>query len=265
MGFSWSLYFCQALIEARVIASGVESCHFIRDRHTLPTLLPGHIFCAVYVDNVCMISTEAGLARKAAEAAFQCLESVGLKCHDVEQSEEETIFTGLSFDHKRRRISIKRDRAWTLYEALDFARKQPRMTGQQMEKLLGHFTWAALIRREALCIPAVCYQFMRAAYHSCLAPWTAVRQELKWMRDIIPLLFCDLGRGRNGAVLATDAQGDSQTRLGGYGITEREMGSTVASQIGIVSEKWRYDVQGAIKARHMGLSGRTLRPGRPWD
>ena len=137
MGFSWSLYFCQALIEARVIASGVESCHFIRDRHTLPTLLPGHIFCAVYVDNVCMISTEAGLARKAAEAAFQCLESVGLKCHDVEQSEEETIFTGLSFDHKRRRISIKRNRAWTLYKALDFARKQPRMTGHQMEKLWG--------------------------------------------------------------------------------------------------------------------------------
>ena len=75
------------------------------------------------------------------------------------------------------------------------------------------------------------------------------------MRDIIPLLFCDLGRGWNGAVLATDAQGDSQTRLGGYGITEREMGSTVASQIGIVSEKWRYDVEDAIKARHMALSG----------
>jgi hypothetical protein len=123
MGFTWSLYFCQALIEARVVASGVDSCHFIRDRHTLPTLLPGQVFCAVYVDNVCMISTEAGLARKAAEAAFTCLESVGLKCHDVEQSEDNTIFTGLCFDHKRRRISIKRDRAWTLYKALDLPPK----------------------------------------------------------------------------------------------------------------------------------------------
>ena len=47
MGFSWSLYFCQALVESRVVVSGVDESHLMRDRHILPVLGQGDIFSAV--------------------------------------------------------------------------------------------------------------------------------------------------------------------------------------------------------------------------
>ena len=84
MGFSWSLYFCQAIVVRQVLEAGADLDLLIRDRHNIAFLDNAKLAYAVYVDNVCVVSTDAEKALDFARLVHQRLESVGLKCHRAE-------------------------------------------------------------------------------------------------------------------------------------------------------------------------------------
>eukprot|EP00959_Pyramimonas_sp_CCMP1952_P135428 2833698-Pyramimonas_sp.AAC.1 len=70
---------------------------------------------------------------------------------------------------------------WRLRRAFDFVLGTGKASGEEIRKLIGHFTWASLLRREALSIVNSCYVF--AEYHATevVRLWPAVARELRWM------------------------------------------------------------------------------------
>ena len=62
MGFSWSLYFCQRLVENVVLAAGFSVRQFVYDRQRAPPVAGGEVAFAVYVDGVGALSSDAALA-----------------------------------------------------------------------------------------------------------------------------------------------------------------------------------------------------------
>ena len=68
MGFSWSLYFCQFMMEACVLAPGVPVAHMNSDRQLTPTVAEAGVLCAAYVDGVAGISEDPYRAKATIEA-----------------------------------------------------------------------------------------------------------------------------------------------------------------------------------------------------
>ena len=54
--------------------------------------------------------------------------------------------------------------------------------------VLGHVTWACLLRREALAFLSSCYAFVEAAKGEVMPLWDSVRRELWQIRCHLPLL-----------------------------------------------------------------------------
>ena len=103
-----------------------------------------------------------------------------------------------------------------------------------MEALLGHFTWSALVRREALGILHTVYDFIRAHRTERFEMPESVRLELRLMRGIIPLLEAKLDLQWSSKFWATDASDV------GMGVCERELSSELCGRFGRVSEKLRF-------------------------
>ena len=68
LGFSWSLYFCQRMVEAALLDARLPDCAQVLDRHIAPRLGASNLASAVYVDGAAIV----GLDReKVLEAALQ--------------------------------------------------------------------------------------------------------------------------------------------------------------------------------------------------
>ena len=57
--------------------------------------------------------------------------------------------------------------------------------------LLGHITWAMLLRREALALLGSVYAFARQDAALPLRLWSSVRKELRWVASLLPLFATD--------------------------------------------------------------------------
>ena len=80
-----------------------------------------------------------------------------------------------------------------------------RASGDQVRSVLGHFTWASLLRREALCIPQALYGFM-TTFGSTVAPlWSSALRELRWMSALLPLLAHQTNLEWSGRVYCSDS------------------------------------------------------------
>ena len=77
-------------------------------------------------------------------------------------------------------------------------------SGHDIQVLVGHITWAMLLRREALAILSSVYAFARLGTEP-IRLWENVRCELRQVADLLPLFFCDTGIGWSEKVMCTDS------------------------------------------------------------
>ena len=68
------------------------------------------------------------------------LDATGLQCSEFEADTSKQVFTGLQLDHKTGILSLEASRIWRLGRGLEFAAHQKHLTGDQLAKLIGHFT-----------------------------------------------------------------------------------------------------------------------------
>ena len=122
------------------------------------------------------------------------------------------------------------------------------LSGEDLEKVLGHITWACLLRRESLSVFGACYSFAKRCGKRRAAVWPSVYRELRQTSFILPLMCAQASLPWDDVVLASDSS-DS-----GYGVLERTVGAATAGRWGRVSERWRFDFEEATKARAHALS-----------
>ena len=189
MGFNWSLYFCQAMVKQCVLRAGIKEPQLVEDRR-VPPCLASEVGSAVYVDGAAIIGLHDQVVEKYAVKVLDQLNAAGLLCHDIENHGEEQIFTGLDI-RQDGIIRVQPKRAWRLRLALVHVLQKGRVSGDDLRCLIGHFTWCALLRREALSLVSSVYAFMSAAGPHTWTLWASVRRELRWMAALIPLLATD--------------------------------------------------------------------------
>ena len=254
MGFSWALYFCQKMVEERVLAAGFQDAQRIIDRQLAPTLEEEQCAVATYVDGVAVISTNAAAADAAIAAVKESLNQVGLECGEDGEADDEQVFVGLRIDRDSGRISVSSRRLWRLRLGVLHLLRRGRASGVQLRRVVGHFVWICLMRREALCILSSVYRFIAEAGEQETKLWGSVQKELRWMATLAPLFFADTQRGWREDLYATDASGaDGASSGGGFGVCRRRVGAQAVARIGRVSDRWRFFAEDCVAARKVAL------------
>ena len=85
-------------------------------------------------------------------------------------------------------IAIKGRSVWKLRYAIEELLRRGRASGHLVRVLVGHLTWASMVRREALGLLNATYAFIVSAGVEVEALWPAVRTELWRARCLLPLL-----------------------------------------------------------------------------
>ena len=114
MGWSWALHLCQRVMES-IVESVVGPSRVLRDRDDSLTIgpAPAHVAnlkpdfsetdcfnscelaCAVYVDNVAVISHSVALAERGSCLIVSALRQVGLTVHEITAASSSAEFIGL--------------------------------------------------------------------------------------------------------------------------------------------------------------------------
>ena len=119
------------------------------------------------------------------------------------EASDHVEFVGLEI--KKNILTIKEGRIWKLRRAIRHVLARGRISGSVLEVLIGHATWAMLLRRESLSILDDCYDHIRNHYRSIMPLSRACRRELAQVAGILPLLSADPRVEWSPTILVSDA------------------------------------------------------------
>jgi hypothetical protein len=135
-----------------------------------------------------------------------------------------------AFDGSKQQIRPTPKRVWRCRFAIQQLCSRRRVLPKEVEKVLGHCSFMALIRRELLAIFRATYVFINR-FRRTLVPvpiWPSVVRELRQFHDLTPLLYRDFKRSCWDRVLAFDAS------LEGFGVVR------VKADVGLIRDAGRY-------------------------
>lgn len=209
MGWSHASDVAQGYFGALVAtALGLRETQLLHDGAAPRPLHQG--IAAVYVDNFVYVSSDAESSHRAVARVRDECSRRGLPFHEDFSGEVEAEALGWRFNGVSKQIVPTARHAWRLHGALSVVLQSPRLRSDQLQVLVGHFTFLALLGRPLLATMQAVYAFCLKGYRRPQPLWDSVLRELRWMRDLIPLCFADLARPATPLVAATDASLDAQ-------------------------------------------------------
>ena len=171
--------------------SGLAARHRVRDGFPTPG---GSFWHLQYVDNQHVLGTDKAEVETKFWDAVRGLREAGLTVHEIEFSESTVTMLGWQIEEKGvLRPTYKR--IWRIRIAIRELLSRGRMTGQQLERLIGHMTFVSLCRREALAVLGEVYTFIRRHYLERVPIWKTVRKELMKFDGLCPLIFNNMRIG----------------------------------------------------------------------
>ena len=87
-----------------------------------------------------------------------------------------------------------RSRVWRVRMAIKEVLRRGRMSGVQLEQLLGHLTFISLGKREVLSILEIATLLSSGTYHDIAPIWKSVRKELLTWCRVSPLIVARLAQ-----------------------------------------------------------------------
>ena len=259
--WNWSLYFCQSLLESAAAQVELLETDRVEDRTWTGRVAGDRVVHAQYVDNFFACGTDVGAVQSAFDRMRQVLEDWGFSIHEVTEAQPVVHGLGLIIDGSRKRISLTPARIWKLrLAALALGRRRVPPPVKVVEKVVGHFTFAMMVRRECLSVFNAVYMYVRLDKPSG-SLWRAAHHEILQASSILPMICASLDLPWSPTVIATDS---SEV---GYGVCERQLESIEVACVGRSCEHWRYSVEGAIKARAhaFGEDTEQLDPGDHYE
>ena len=251
MGWAWALHFCQGVLTNAISSCGFGVNQMISDK-TNPVHLGSHDDLAVagYVDNFAVIGCNPNRVNSGLTKIGNHLRALGLTVHEEADAELSADFVGLHFDGSTGFVSIKPQRILKLQRAIRELLNRNFASGELLQLILGHITWAMMSRREGLSILSSCYAFSHRSISKACRLWPSVRRELEWVAALLPLFRAKINVGWSSDVLASDSSPY------GYGVCQRQLPTEVVKGIGSQSERWRFRFEDAVDARsHAAKSG----------
>ena len=163
----------------------------------------------------------------------------------VEECETSSKILGWEFDESGS-FRPSRHRIWRLRTAIRHVLRRGRITGAQLERLLGHIAFASLGKREMFSMLGECYTFVQR-HRGYEAPlWKSVRKELSCWESLAPLIVQKLGSDWSQNVLAVLAVDASEW---GLGVVSGTFAWHEVKQYSNFNEGWRFREQLTSNAR----------------
>ena len=159
MDWSWSLWIAQCLHEDVGRECGQLAADHIVDRAPSQSLSINNVLHAKYVDNFIELGHDPATVALEANSLTAALNDKHLKVHEMFGPTSDATFVGLRFDGRRRQLRIGTRRLWKVRFAIDSLFARGSASGSVLESLIGHITWAMLVRRESLSILDASYEF----------------------------------------------------------------------------------------------------------
>ncbi|CAK0801028.1 unnamed protein product, partial [Prorocentrum cordatum] len=189
MGFTWSLWVAQRCSEAVLgRVSQLGPSRRIAD-HAEP-IVPrkgGEVQYALYVDNLGVFGGAEPPAQLALGAGCAALGAVGLKTHEHELMAGGGETLGCLLDGPQLETRVTEKRRWRIDGAFRWALRRRRLSGKQLERLVGHAAFVGLLDRTALSVFNACYAFIHRHGDSMAVMRPTVRQELQAFIGLLPL------------------------------------------------------------------------------
>ena len=107
--------------------------------------------------------------------AVQTPKSRGLDTHEEIVHSDTAIALGIHIDLRHMLVSVAPMRLWRSKQGLRWALRCRALLGKNMEVLLEHMTFVALLRRDVLSVPFALNKFIRANYNNSARLWPSAR------------------------------------------------------------------------------------------
>lgn len=141
-------------------------------------------------------------------------DSGGLPVNGVDEVARAGCFTGVHFDGVAGKASMSSKRLCRLRYAILELLKVCRIDSRRLLRLLGHYTYAALLKREMLSILSTCYAFCSVKSDQVRTLWGSARRELRWAAALLPMVYAALTTPRSAVTHASDASGGHEQGFG---------------------------------------------------
>ncbi|CAK0883778.1 unnamed protein product, partial [Prorocentrum cordatum] len=234
MGWSHALYWCQTI--HRSIVSSIPELSdvpFIADKSVVPGLQP--LAMNIYVDIFLALGTDPEAVRRAVTLVNAALTQKGLPTHEVCMCDHDADILGWEIRGRECQIRPKRSRLWRLRLALDCLVSRRTVDPRDVEQVLGHCTFVALLCREHLSIFNSVYSFVRRLRHCTAVPlWESVRWELNAFSSLLGLISRSMLVAWSPTVVCSDAS------FWGFGLVSKGFSEDLAGSVGVFSERWRF-------------------------
>jgi hypothetical protein len=161
----------------------------------------------VYLDDFTLLSPDNcdpdGIFREYLEAMKR--NGLPAKPSKVEPPADSATSLGLEIDCLQGTIGVSPAKLHELCLETSALLERGEATGFQLSAVLGKWTWAFLVRRQALACFGAVYRFTDSARGATFRIWRSVARELRIAMGLAPLLYANLAADWAPIIVATDA------------------------------------------------------------
>ncbi|CAK0911511.1 unnamed protein product, partial [Prorocentrum cordatum] len=202
MGWNWAVHFVQSA-HLNVLASVSPNNQWLVDKQPGTCLSDSSAAAKVlYIDNFAAISTSRETALQVVNDMLGSFTSEGVRA----SLDLDVALLGFTLDSRAARWRPAPKKFWRVHGCISHMLEPGRrITGRQLERLMGHVVALLLLRREALSLLSAVYVFIRSTYDRAQPLWPSCRRELRWVLALLPTVFADMKRPWHSEVGAFDA------------------------------------------------------------
>ena len=166
----------------------------------------------VYVDNISVLCLSEIDVSGTLSVLHSVFEEQGLSLHSGEIHPGSVRSLGVSVDGHAKETRVELDRLWKIRQSIRRILAVGSTYGRILEVVIGHCTFAGLVRRLVLCIFFSTYRFIESSYDVRSPLWDSVREELEAFMGALFLLRQRWDQQWNRLVTSSDAS------MTGYGV-----------------------------------------------
>lgn len=167
-----------------------------------------HTIHALYIDDNCLIGVSEHDVQQQYQSCLAAYDATGFivkreKC--TVATTEPTEVLGITVDGYRREMYVAPTRLKKLLGQTVYILSKTQCTGTELSRLLGHWTWAIMLRRPAFAMLRLSYASINRYKGQHHVLWPSVRAELLALIGIAPMLYANIAAPVSNFLPATDA------------------------------------------------------------
>ena len=237
MGFAWAFHLAH-VAHVELTRRTLPNAMIAQDKRPAPVMgaKVGQCqqACLVYADNGNHLGVSREAVRNDQVRMMDALHAHGLATHDLVESSNLCESLGVRIDGLGGCVQTTPLRDHRLDQALLARSSSMRVSGEELQVVVGRLTMRALLHRGLLSVLRHVYVFIEQNYTKRTKLWPSVRRELEMFRCLMVLGYSNLRAPWHDEIFCTDAC------LSGYAVMKRSLDTDIARQVGAEDERWRF-------------------------